>query len=319
MKQITITPSHKLNLQEQIDAAQSIGINRILLKGTFRPGKDSQFSLLNVSKPLELIGVDDVTVDGQKRVSHLVFVEDGATFRATNIHFIRGNTNVCSSLKPNRTTDVKRLNIFRYVDGGAISLGSGSKVKLHNCVFQDNHAVICGGAISNLGGFIEINNCQFINNTSGDTGAAIDNLASGSLAVIRNSSFVRNTSNCLGSGTHGAISAFPRTYLYVVNSDFLKENGIAIDYIQNALGKTTIVVIKDCKFDKHKTQSVIVNPQKNLLAGAEIVRQFFKLFLRNPTCVKFERIPSTVKVVWGQNKRTFFSLIGSKISTSIDD
>jgi predicted outer membrane repeat protein len=49
-------------------------------------------------------------------------------------------------------------------DGGAIFCGMDATVNIDGCLFEDNHAVVHGGAIYNIGAFLTINDSSFLGN-----------------------------------------------------------------------------------------------------------------------------------------------------------
>ncbi len=303
-KKITIRPDESKSLQELVDAAISGGCTRIILEGSFKPQSDHQFCLLRVSRSIELIGKSNTIIDGQNKTTHLIYVEDNATLKVSGVTFTGGNTFDQSAQQSSLNHPSKRINIFRYLDGGAITMGVGSMVELNNCVFESNVSAVCGGAISNLGGYLRVSNCVFEGNACGDTGAAIDNLARGSLAIVRSSRFIANQANQLGNGDFGAITAFPDTFLIVINCDFTDEPATAIDY-PNQKGRQSHHFIENCLFNPQNPEAVVINPHSNKGTRKEILQRFASLLIKKPHLIKLEGIPTVSEDVMSKHSEIF--------------
>lgn len=287
-----------------VDAAVSDGFTRIILEGNFAPQSDHQFCLLRVSRSIELIGKANTIIDGQNKTTHLIYVDDNATLKVSGLLFTGGNTFDQRAQQSPLNHPSKRINIFRYLDGGAITMGVGSTVELNNCVFKSNVSAVCGGAVSNLGGYLQVTNCVFENNACGDTGAAIDSLARGSLTIVRSSRFIANQANQLGNGNFGAITAFPDTFLIVTDCDFTDEPATAIDY-SNQEGQQSHHFIENCLFNPQSPEAVVINPLSNKGTRKEILKRFAKLLVTKPHLVKLEGIPDMTKDVVSKHRGIF--------------
>lgn len=213
---------------------------------------------------------------------------DEVKLQVTGVQFVNGNTGTWDMRQfTNHPGD--RLNVFRYLDGGAMSVGAGSQVYLKNCEFNHNHAIVCGGAISNLGGYVGLQDCVFSDNTCGDTGAAVDILTPGSLAVIDSCRFQNNMANQLGMGTFGAVTAFPDTYLLVQGSTF-SGSGTAIDYRPNERGETFVYISRNNRFDQPLEHAIVTNPRGNN-AMSTVLSRSMRIFAQHPLSVKLEGVP----------------------------
>lgn len=307
MKKQLIKPEDGNSLQDQVEKALKNGFQRIILEGAFKG--ENQFSLLTLSSNIEIVGRAGTTLDGQNLLGHLVFIKDGIKVKIKGITFKNGNTsNIASQLSlENHPKD--KLNIFRYLDGGAISIGEESELILENCSFDSNYSTICAGAISNLGGYVHVKDSVFRNNHCGDTGAAIDNLAAGSLTVIEYCQFENNQANHLGSGTFGAVTAFPNTYLVVKGSDFSEETKTAIDYRPNKQGQSFVFIDQATKFNPQVLEPVVKNPSLNKGIRTEIPLLYVKILATRPSLVKLEGIPRANKETTDKHKKIFESLI----------
>ena len=283
-----IKPDVGKSLQQQVDAAIQEGCQRIYLEGEFIPEQSGQFSLLTLTHDLEIIG--PAIFDGQNKVQHLLFVADGVRVVAKDLIFKNGDTGVRLSEHRMLNHPQQELNVFRYLDGGAITMGEGSEVVLENCAFQDNRSLICAGAISNMGGMLTANNCAFIGNQCGDTGSAVDLLVAGSAAEIFNCTFVGNRSDLSGKGTHGVITAFPNTMLVVIQCNFSRQVGTAIDATPNVDGETFLCV-EGCTFIPG-SKDIENNPLFNKGVKAKIILRFIRLLIQFPGLVKLQTIPS---------------------------
>lgn len=287
---IVITSIKNQTLQDQVNDAIKNGAKTIILDGIF-VSKTPCFSLLTIFQDIELIGKNNATLDGKNIATHLVYVDDGVKVKIKGITFLNGNTINKLSQKSLINHPKKRLNIFRYLDGGALSMGKGSEVVLENCEFTNNNSAVCGGAISNLGGYLQVKKCLFQNNSCGDTGAAIDNLATGSITHIEKSTFVANTANRLGSGTYGSVTVFPDTFLVIKDSDFTKENSTAIDVTPNKRHEVFASIDNATRFNQKTKTPVVKNPLPNKHVMREIIARYTRLFLLHPTLIKLEARP----------------------------
>lgn len=317
-RHIKIKPSNLQTVQEQINDAVRKGFGKIILEGTFRYQGKNAFSLLTLTHDIEIYGNGKTLLDGRNRVTHIMFVDDYIKVKVEGVQFINGNTTNLSSQLSLENHPKKKLNLFRYLDGGAISIGEGSEVILENCVFDSNRSAICAGALSNLGGYVNMNNCVFRNNESGDTGAAVDNLARGSLTIIENSRFENNQANKLGKGTFGTITAFPHTCLMVKNSDFSKETNVAIDYKSNRKNASYIDIDNKTLFNRRTKMPVVKNPISNISARNEIIKRSLRIILTHPHLVKVEGIPKASKKITLKHREIFYRLINdntNRIST----
>ncbi len=304
-----IRPLRGIRLQTQIDQVIKKGVRKVVLQGTFTSGRGNQFSLLTISQDIEILGKGKAILDGEDRLTHLLFIADNVKLKVKGVRFRRGNTydkNSQTSLENHPGT---RLNIFRYLDGGAISMGKGSEIVLENCDFDNNHSAICGGAISNLGGYLYVRNCTFQNNTCGDTGAAIDNLASGCITVIENCTFIHNRANKSGAGNYGAVTAFPNTYLVVRNSDFSKESETTLDYRPNATGSSCVFLDKKTIFNRKVTSPIVTTLHSNSGVWKEIFSRYIQLFIKHPFLVTFEGVPKGERGISEKHKRIYYHRI----------
>ncbi|HYD35755.1 MAG TPA: hypothetical protein VD999_06835 [Vitreimonas sp.] len=308
--EILIHPHRKKTLNQQITETLQQGMRRIYLEGEFC-APEPQFSFLSLNSPdlIEIIGNGHTVINGEGQTAHLVFVGDQTKLKLSGIHFTGGNTQDLNTLQSLTNHPQQRLNIFRYLDGAAITMGMGSQLSLENCVFSQNSSAICGGAISNLGGHLHAYNCRFESNTAGDTGAAIDNLAAGSLSIIDNCHFIHNEANQLGEGNSGAITAFPDTYLIVKDCDFFQSCSPAVDYRPNAAGRIFTFVHRSTTLNKDPRLGVIKNPVSNASVKKEILRRYLQLLTTHPTLVKLQAIPKASKNLAAQHWREYQQLI----------
>ncbi|MEI6327376.1 MAG: right-handed parallel beta-helix repeat-containing protein [Candidatus Roizmanbacteria bacterium] len=283
-----ITPSPQQSLQSLVDHAVAVGAQRIELDGTFTSHGQKQFGLLMITKDLEIIGLQGATLDGEHNVAHVLFVADGIRLTIRDIGFTNGDTQVVTTSLNETNRPHSRLNIFRYLDGGGISMGVGSEVLIERCTFTGNHSAICGGAISNAGGYLRVHTSIFADNSCGDTGAAIDNLAAGSLAMIHDCTFVDNHPNQLGDGMYGAVSAFPHTFLIVKNSDFSKQGGTAIDYRDS----TRVHIDSDTTYREGALSPITKDPLPNPKTKWHILSSWIWIFFSHPWDLKCEKIPT---------------------------
>lgn len=296
-----LQPTQTKPLQVQLDKVVQNDIRKIVLDGTFTSKGGKQFSLLTVSKDLEIVGVNGARLDGQNNVAHLLFIADGVKVTIRGVCFTGGNTQIITERLNGVNQPKSRLNIFRYLDGGAISVGKGSEVVLEDCTFTNNHSAICGGAISNVGGYVYVKHCTFKNNSCGDTGAAIDNLAAGSLVIIEHCTFENNQANQLGNGNFGAVTAFPDTFLIIKQSDFSGEQETAIDYRDT----TQIHIDTATKLNQKNPQAIVKNPIPNPKTKFAILSRFIRIFLRYPGLVKLESVSKCSEKIREKHQEIF--------------
>lgn len=295
------------SLQQQVNEALREGITRIVLEGTFR-STGHPYSLLTLKSDLEIIGQNQARLEGNSRLTHLLYVADGVKVKISGVTFQNGNTqNQDSQLSQENHLGI-RQNIFRDVDGAGLTMGEGSEVCLENCVFHGNHSAICGGAISNLGGYLDIKNSVFYENSCGDTGSAIDTLASGSLTVIQGCTFANNEANQLGVGEFGAVTAFPDTYLVVLDSNFRGEKFTAIDYRLNQQGIAHVFIDLETRFNEETFQAVVQNPSRNAGIRKEMLMRVIRLLAKRPHLVKLEGVPSVKKTIQLKHQDLFEQL-----------
>lgn len=307
-----IKPEVGKSLQAQVTEALKNGIQRVILEGKFDSGGKNPFSLLTINQDLEIIGEEGTTFEGQGRLTHLVFVKDGVRVRIKGVKFANGNTGNTESQISLENHPLTRTNVFRYLDGGAISCGVGSELLLEDCDFVSNHSAVCGGAISNLGGYIHLINCSFVDNTCGDTGAAIDNLVAGSLTVIDKGRFINNRANLLGTGNFGAVTVFPNTFLIVKDSDFTSERYTAVDYRPNKYGEAFVAIDQLSVFNSQNLNPIVRNPISNRGSRKEIVTRYIRLLSRHPALVKFEGVPGTNRATVEKHRELFNKIVASQ-------
>ncbi len=234
-------------------------------------------------------------------------MEDGARVAVSGVTITNGYTANLKAMLSKQGHPGESLNYFRYVDGGAVIIGEGANVSLHDCSFVGNRAAICGGAVSNQGGLVYIEDCDFDDNVCGDTGAAIDNLVAGSLAVVRRSRFAGNKANSRGGGNYGAITIFPETFAIIDTCNFVGQELTAIDYADGS----EIHLIHN-QFNPATIDPVIRNPfhgrgvrQKILLFYALLLAQRYG-YLSN-----FGRVPRASQRVINKHRDMYLQLTGS--------
>ncbi len=310
IRETLIKPDSRRSLQAQVSEAIENGFQRIILEGLFPANGQRPFSLLTLSQDVEIVGRHGATLDGENQVSHLVFIADGARVKIKGITFINGNTaEILSQLNLDNHPHT-RLNVFRYLDGGAMTIGAGSEVVLEDCVFRSNHSAVCGGAISNAGGYLHLTKCSFSSNTCGDTGAAIDSLAKGSLTFIDSCQFSENEANKLGNGRYGSVTAFPDTFVIVSNSDFSSENNsTAVDYRPNKNGEVFVALNDECIFNSENPDAVLKNPASNTGTKKLILIRYARLLARHPGLVKLESIPSADRATREKHRAMYEKLV----------
>lgn len=318
IRKILIKAETGRSLQSQVTEAIKDDIQRVVLEGSFISDGKKPFSLLTLNQDLEIVGRNGTTLDGQNQLAHLVFIKDGVRVKIKGINFTNGNTGDIQSQLSLDNHPRTRLNIFRYLDGGAITTGAGSELILEDCNFENNHSAICGGAISNLGGYINLINCSFSDNSCGDTGAAIDNLVAGSLTIIEKGRFNNNRANQLGTGTFGAVTAFPDTYLVVKDSDFSLESSTAIDYRPNKEGLVFVAIDRKSVFDSQNPNTLVKNPISNRGTRKEIFVRYTRLLSKHPDLVKLEGVPSANRTTVEKHCALFEKLIADQQSRALD-
>lgn len=303
-----IKPIEGVSLQDQINKALARS-SHLILEGEFSPDAQPTVSMVTIpsGKKITLEG-NNALLNGKGLAAHIVFVEDGASVQLNGIHLTGGNTGKRLALTSRVNHPYVSLNRYRYLDGGGISMGNGSVVELNNCRINNNNAGVCGGGISNLGGYLIVSSCVFQENSCGDTGAAIDNLSPGSLAVIRNSTFINNEANLLGEGgTYGAITTSPQTFLFVEDCDFSGEQKTAIDRALNSH-----MCNKGNIFNAHTGEPVITNPEHSSGTRWALLRSYAWLAANNFMLLnKREHIPVASKEVHERHESIYFSLINN--------
>lgn len=303
-----IKPIEGVSLQDQINKALALS-SHIILEGEFSPDVQPTFSMVTIpsGKRITLEG-DNALLNGNGLAAHIVFVEDGASVQLNGIHLTGGNTGNKLAMISRVNHPNVSLNRYRYLDGGAISMGNGSVVELNDCHIKNNSAGVCGGGISNLGGCLFVNRCVFQENSCGDTGAAIDNLSPGSLAIIRNSTFINNEANLLGEGgTYGAITTFPKTFLFVEDSDLSGEQATAID---RALDSH--MCNKGNIFNTNTPEPIVTNPEHSSGTRWALLSRYAWLTANNFMLLnKRERIPVASNEVLARHESIYFNLINN--------
>jgi len=176
-------------------------------------------------------------VDGKGKIAHLMIIRDCKNVIIRNTKFVNGTTEILKYIPRNQIQfPENKISIFEFLDGGAVLITGASQVLFEHCHFENNHSVMCGGAISNQSTLpVTIRNCTFKSNTAGHTGSAIDNLTPEAQLEVSRSTFSANKSNTwhmLGA-PHGQISIFPKTSATIIDSTFSK-GSFPIDYAQSA-------------------------------------------------------------------------------------
>ncbi|QQS38397.1 hypothetical protein IPM62_03355 [Candidatus Woesebacteria bacterium] len=282
-----IKPDKEITLQEHIDKAIGSGEKVIYLEGEFEVDKPS-FSLVRIPDgvELEIVGIGNTVLRGDG-ACHVVFVGDEANVTMSNLKIEGGNTANTKGRMSTANHPGDKLNLFRYLDGGGISMGN-SKVTLVDCAILNNNAKVCGGGVSIMGGQFFAKSCSFVNNTANDTGSAVDVLCAGSLAHLTKCKFEDNKANIGGDGNYGAITAFGDTYLIVVDCDFQNQDDMAIDYRYNDQGKSFIYLennlLKDAK-------QITNRPSGNNNTRRITIPAYGELLLRRGKYIKHEDVP----------------------------
>ncbi len=134
-------------------------------------------------------------------------------------------------------------------EGGALFL-NGNNISVDRCSFQDNIALLNGGAISiNCGSNITISNSRFKSNTASYNGGAID--WNGDNATLINSTFKGNSPNNLFLNANAAI----------INSTFDRKDSIVSWYDVDYIG----VVFNDIGSFEELAYEVNMTPEGGIL------------------------------------------------------
>jgi len=297
-----------LNLQKELEAALESGCTTLVLEGEFRASHENQFTLLRIPrrKSIKIIGKNGATFDG-KGVAHILFIAEGASVEVYGVEFKNGDTSNTKAILSKSNHPKESLNIFRYVDGGAVSVGEGSMARFTHCSFSNNNAHICGGAISNMGGHVEVHNCLFEGNSCGDTGAAIDNLVAGSLLVVSGCHFKANKANAIGGGSYGAITVFPGTFAFISECDFTEETGVAIDHTD-----LSNVTMRGNLFNEEVVNSVVINPIHSRGVRRKILTRYALLLAKRLRHInKLERVPVRSREVAERHRDLYLALLSN--------
>lgn len=67
-RELTIKPEASQTLQDQISKALKEGVQRIILEGTFTSEGKKPFSLLTLSRNIEIVGNGEAVLDGQNHL-----------------------------------------------------------------------------------------------------------------------------------------------------------------------------------------------------------------------------------------------------------
>jgi len=292
-KEARIRPETGRTLQTQLETAIRNGVQRIYLEGHFSPDPYNNFSLIRLKAHhnLELIGDENTIIDGKGVVNHIIFLDNDARLTIRNLTITGGSTAELPGKSQAPEYQLQNLNLFRHLDGGAVSVGGGAIFRAEGCRFIHNYSALCGGAVSNLGGWGDFQGCDFIHNHAYDTGAAIDNLARGSLTTIQDCTFANNQANRAGGGTYGAVTVFPGAFLFVAGSYFMREQGSAIDYkTWKNKPPSHVFIAEDNIFLKGRL-AIMENPISNRGVARRMISRFIRLQALGRK-VKFEGIPS---------------------------
>jgi hypothetical protein len=192
-------------------------------------------------------------IDGDKKVAHLMIIQNCGNSLIQNTIFRNGNTAIVSKVeKAQFCFPQNKISIFEVIDGGGVIVTGNSNVTFRNCTFVDNYSIMCGGAVSNQStGLVKFENCIFENNTAGHTGSAVDNLTKKSNLKICNCRFINNVSNEWHKQgfPHGQVTAFANTKLLISNSVF--QNGsIPFD-----VESSTVLYLQDNVYDLYENWS----------------------------------------------------------------
>jgi predicted outer membrane repeat protein len=160
--------------------------------------------------------------------------------------------------------------------GGALSVKYFSKVKVSDCIFNNNSAQLDGGAIYLHRSDMIIQNCQFYNNTAGTGGGAIVTDREVKI-TLRNNTFINNSTGWRG----GAITLYASNAVIDHNifiENYSQERGGAIylrqtpgiisaNYISNnysgSHGGGMCLQEKNCQL----TNNIVINNSANNAGG----------------------------------------------------
>ena len=155
----------------------------ILLPGTHRPNKEI------------IIHSNNIVV-----ASNFIFSNDKADIESTIIN----NEKITTAMKV--AGEARIIGITFENNGGETAFGGAirtewakGKIKIHDCIFNNNSALKEGGAVAvyGEGTTLEVNRCTF-NSNNANTGSAV--FANwDSEAIIKNSLFINNTANLEGT------------------------------------------------------------------------------------------------------------------------
>ncbi len=238
------------DLQSQVDEAVKNGYLHVILpqSAEFRPSQPRSALLRLDGKHQGLVfeGASSTSLsllNGNNEVAHVIHLTDGAkNVTIANVEIYGGSTVEKSS----RAETAKEFasTIYEKVDGAGVLITGDVSATFRNCIVRNNNAVVCGGGFSlqqygeNLSPIL-IDGCTFFENIAGHTGGAIDVLTPSSFAIIRNSTFMENSSNLLTSvgGPHGGITVFPDSFAVIEGCHFFTSEErfdattqLAIDY-----------------------------------------------------------------------------------------
>ncbi len=310
LREITIRPDLSRSLQQQLEEAIHNGVRRVILEGRFTRDFMNDFSLIQLKAHhhLEIIGGPGAILDGEGQVNHLIFLDNDARLTIKDLTLTGGSTESLATKHQAPSHRLQDLNIFRHLDGAAVSVGAGATFRAYDCHFLNNHSGLCGGAVSNLGGWADFHRCRFTGNRAVDTGSAIDNLGRGSLATVFECVFNHNPANSAGGGNHGAVTAFPETFLFMVGNNFLQELDPAVDYrLHHHKQPHSIVIGPDNQF-RPGSFSIVEDPLSNSGITRLILRRFIQLHSRGRK-VKWEGIPVAPPDIVEQHRQIFSDLV----------
>lgn len=170
-----VTIDNSTLIQDAINVANDSDIVYIT-PGTYHE------AAINIDKSITLQGLGqakDIVIDGGQ-IDSIIFINKKVTVKLNNITFING-----------KSDDY----------GGAVYTETAEFVYVKNCIFENNTALIDGGAISISSkfnpylslfyyGYLEVDNCSFINNHADYSGGAIATYYVN--CDVKNSEFVSN-------------------------------------------------------------------------------------------------------------------------------
>ncbi|MDO5860591.1 hypothetical protein [Methanobrevibacter sp.] len=156
--QNNITIDNGTLIQDSIDIANDGDIVYL------NPGSYHESSI-KINKSITLQGLGEakgIVIDGGQSDS-IVIIDKKVTVKLNNITFINGKSETY---------------------GGAVYTEIAKSVHISNCIFENNTALIDGGALEISSkynpnpreffyGYLEVDNCSFINNYAGFSGGAI--------------------------------------------------------------------------------------------------------------------------------------------------